>query len=88
VAKLSVRVQPRSSKNKIALLEDGTLKVWVNSPPIDGQANEALCKLLSDELSVAKSSVVLVKGHSSRTKQIEFLNLSDEELKVRLNRLG
>jgi len=46
---LAVRVLPRSSRNEIAgVMEDGTVKIRLTSPPVDGKANQALVEFLSE----------------------------------------
>ncbi len=70
---ISVRVAPRSSKNEImSKLPDGTLKVKLAAPPVDGRANEALIKLLSKEFRVAKSRIRIVRGMRGRNKLVEI----------------
>ena len=44
---LTIRVVPGASKNEILLHSDGSLRVRVNAPPLDGRANEALIRFLS-----------------------------------------
>lgn len=61
-------MQPRSSRNKLEQLEDGSFKAWLNAPPVDGEANEALIKLVASHYKVAKSLVEIVRGHTSRNK--------------------
>ena len=39
---------------------------------IDGGANEAVVKLIAEHYSTAKSRVRVVRGHTSRIKQIEI----------------
>jgi uncharacterized protein (TIGR00251 family) len=63
---LSVRIQPRASKNEIVALAGGGLKIRLTAPPVDGAANEALVKFLADTLSIPKSHVEIVSGHTSR----------------------
>lgn len=68
-----VHVLPRSSRNEIVgALEDGTLKVKLTAPPVDGQANKKLIELISTEYGVPKSRVRIVKGETSRKKVIEI----------------
>jgi hypothetical protein len=67
-ADLPVRVTPRSSRNKIQIEPDGSLRVWVTASPTDNQANEAVCELLASSLSIAKSRIDLVRGQSGRHK--------------------
>jgi uncharacterized protein (TIGR00251 family) len=65
---LTVRIQPRASKNEVVRQENGSLKIRLTAPPVDGAANEALVKFLADRFSVAKSQVEIVSGHTSRDK--------------------
>ncbi len=73
---LSVRIQPRASKNELVRLEDGSLKIRLTAPPVDGAANEALVKFLADRFSVAKSLVEIVSGHTSRDKIVRINGVS------------
>jgi uncharacterized protein YggU (UPF0235/DUF167 family) len=68
--RLLVRIQPRSSQQKL-LPEGNGLKAWVNAPPVDGEANAALVLLISKSLGVVKSSVRIVRGETSRVKEVE-----------------
>ncbi|MHC5610919.1 MAG: DUF167 domain-containing protein [Nostoc sp.] len=51
---------------------DGTLTVYLKSPPVDGKANEELIKLLADKFDVTKSHIRIKLGLSSRQKLIEI----------------
>jgi uncharacterized protein (TIGR00251 family) len=52
--------------------EDGTplLKVFVNAPPADGEANKAVVEVLAKHFGVGKSAVEIVKGLSGRNKVV------------------
>ena len=63
-----VRVAPRASRNRVIGVQDGALKVALTAPPVDGAANEALRKLLANQLGVSKSAVEIVRGERGRTK--------------------
>ncbi len=71
---LAVHVIPRSSKNKIIPTEPGTdiLKVKLTAPPVDGKANEALLKLLSQHFRVAKNKLRIIQGEKGRKKIVEI----------------
>ena len=71
--KISVTIVPRSSKNELSKLEDGSYRARVTSPPVDGKANEALVKLVSDFFGIPKSCVLIVRGLKSKTKTLEIL---------------
>jgi uncharacterized protein (TIGR00251 family) len=84
-ATLSVRIQPRSSKNGVTRMEDGSLKIRLTAPPVDGAANEALVKFLSETLSISKSSVEIVSGHTGRQKIIRITGMSEVDVIRLLN---
>ncbi len=65
-----VRVVPRSSKNGVAGLIDGALKVNLTAPPVDGAANKALQETLAELCGLRKSDVTIVSGQTSRTKKV------------------
>ena len=65
-----IRVQPRSSKNQVVGVYGDALKINLTAPPVDNAANKACGVFLAGLLSVAKSSVVIVSGHTGRNKQV------------------
>lgn len=68
-----VKVTPRSSFNKIKFDDRSKIiRVYVTAPPEDGKANEAVIRLLSDEMHLPKSQISILRGHSSRTKTIRI----------------
>ncbi len=92
MARIAIRLTPGAATDRI----DGrdvdaegrpVLKVRVRARPVEGEANEALIKLLAKALGLAKSAVVLQRGGQSRTKMIEVEGLSEGELKARLTDL-
>ena len=73
---LAVRVTPRASRNEIVdLLDDGTIKVRIAAPPVDGEANAKLIEFLADILGVPKSQLDIVAGVSGRDKLIAVLDM-------------
>jgi hypothetical protein len=68
----SVRVIPRSSRSEIVGEFDGSLKVKLNSPPVDGAANAELIKLLAKEFGVSKAQIEIVSGHAAKSKQVKI----------------
>lgn len=73
-----VRVQPRARRNELLGVRDGRLLVGVTAPPVDGKANEAVCKLLAKAAGVPPSSVAVVRGERSRDKLVRFEGVQDE----------
>jgi uncharacterized protein YggU (UPF0235/DUF167 family) len=71
-ARLAVHLTPRAAADLVdGVGEDGLLRVRVSAPPVDGAANEALCRLLARELGVSRSAVRVVGGEASRRKTVE-----------------
>jgi uncharacterized protein (TIGR00251 family) len=83
---LSIRIQPRASRNEIVRQEGGGLKIRLTAPPIDGAANEALVKFLADALSVSRSRVEIVSGHTSREKIVRITGMNEAQVTEVLNR--
>jgi uncharacterized protein (TIGR00251 family) len=81
---LSVVVVPRAGRSSIEKLTDGTIQVRVAAPPVDGAANAALMRFLSNVLDVPRSRMEIVSGASSRRKRISFVGLTPDELEARL----
>ena len=68
----NVRVRTRSSREEVARNADGSLKVYLKVPPIEGKANEALRELLAEEFCVSKSMVKIIRGERSKDKVVEI----------------
>jgi len=70
---LNIRVLPRSSKNEVVgEMPNGSIKVKLTAPPIDGKANDALIELLSDYYHVPKNKITIRKGLRNKNKIIEI----------------
>ncbi|HTP04706.1 MAG TPA: DUF167 domain-containing protein [Nitrospirota bacterium] len=82
---LSIRIQPRASKNEIAWMENGGLKIRLTAPPVDGAANEALIRFLANTLSVARSQVDIVSGLTSRDKIVRISGVGNADAERLLN---
>ena len=75
-----MRVIPRASKSEIVGEHDGALKIRIAAPPVDGAANIELVKVLSKEFGVSKSSVEIIGGQTSKTKQIKISKAAKEKI--------
>lgn len=84
-AALAVRITPRASKNEISeILSDGTVKIRLTAPPVEGKANLALVNFLSDVLGVPPSRIEIVAGATGRDKLISVLDMDADSLHQRI----
>jgi uncharacterized protein (TIGR00251 family) len=68
--RFAVRLTPRSAVERVETVVDGVLKVRVAAPAVEGAANNALIRLLAEELGIARRDVRIVAGASSRQKLV------------------
>jgi uncharacterized protein YggU (UPF0235/DUF167 family) len=59
------------------------LRARVAAPPVEGAANQALLRLLADELGVARRAVRLVAGAAGRQKLVVVEGLTPEDVLAR-----
>jgi uncharacterized protein (TIGR00251 family) len=82
---LAIRVVPGASKNEIAeVLEDGTLRIRLTAPPVEGKANKALVDFLSNWLNVPRSKIAIVAGEKRHDKLVSILDIDSEVLQQRI----
>jgi len=72
--KVKIIAHPNSKKPRIEkdLLE--TVHVYVNKPPLEGKANNAVKEALAEYFGVKKSSVLLISGEKSKNKVFEIID--------------
>jgi uncharacterized protein (TIGR00251 family) len=81
---LPVAVQPRASRNAVAGLHGGALKLQLTAPPLEGTANEACLRFLADLLGLSRTCLSIVKGTRARHKLIRIADSSIAEIRDRL----
>lgn len=84
MTKFRVVVTSRSRRPSIEICDDGSLRVRVAAPPIDGKANQAMIELLASALGIAKTSIKISVGEGARYKTVEINDLSRETILQRL----
>ena len=71
--KINVKVHARSKREGVSgPLPDGSYKVEVKAPPVDGSANEAVCNLLAQFFKKHKREVRVVLGSTNSRKVVEI----------------
>ena len=79
-AVFAVRVQPRASKNEVAGVMEGTLKIRLQAPAVEDRANEALREYLAELLKRPRSAVRILAGGRSRVKRVEVVGVTAAEV--------
>jgi uncharacterized protein (TIGR00251 family) len=69
---LTLRIQPRASRDEIAGPYGEALKVRITAPPVDGKANAHLLRFLAELFGVSPSSVELISGETGRDKRVKI----------------
>jgi uncharacterized protein (TIGR00251 family) len=82
---VDVRVTPRANKNEIAeILSDGTIKIRLTAPPVEGKANTALLKFLAKVLDVPFSKLEIISGAKGREKRVFVIDMQESTLQKRI----
>jgi uncharacterized protein (TIGR00251 family) len=82
-SRFAVRLTPRSSDNRVDGVVEGELKARVTAPAVEGAANNALIRMLADELGVARRDVRIVAGATGRRKLVVVDGLVPERIVAR-----
>ncbi len=72
---LAVRLTPKGGRDSLDGIERlvdgrGVLKARVRAAPSEGEANDALCRLVAKALGVPARDVTLAAGATSRVKRL------------------
>jgi uncharacterized protein (TIGR00251 family) len=83
-ASFAVKVVPRASREELAGLQQGALRIRLTAPPVEGAANEALVTFVAKLLGVSKRDIDILSGHGSRRKVVAVRSLTPKEVAARL----
>ena len=84
--RIAVKVQPRSSHDRVVGSHGGALTVQVKAPPVEGAANAALVEVVAKWLGVPRRAVSVARGHTGRDKLLEVA-VDDPVERGRIQRL-
>jgi len=70
--RINLRVIPRARQNKIDIDSDGRYRLHTTAVPVDGAANDAVIRALSEYFKAPKSGIKIVRGATSRDKVVEL----------------
>lgn len=84
-AALTIRVTPRARRNEIVeILSDLTVKIRLTAPPVEGKANKALIKYLSEVLDIPSSKIDIVAGDTGRDKIVSIIDADSDAIHKKL----
>jgi len=67
---LRLHLQPRAASDGVTGLHGGRIRLRLKAPAVDGKANASLLKFLAHEFGVRRSDITLLRGETSRSKDI------------------
>lgn len=76
---IEVRVVSRASRSEIVGVHDGSLKVRIAAPPVDGAANAELIKVIAKAFHVSKSDVEIIAGRAAKTKRCSIRGVTADQ---------
>jgi uncharacterized protein len=82
---LRLQIQPQAKKSEVVGPHGDRLKLKIAAPPVDGKANEALMKFLKSVLKTTVDGLELVRGETSKSKDVLCRKLSMEQIAERIN---
>lgn len=78
--RIQVKVQPRASRNEVSGLAGDYLRVRLTAPPVEGEANRQLQKLLSEIFHCSYGSIKILKGSTGRLKLLEINGVDEADV--------
>jgi uncharacterized protein (TIGR00251 family) len=86
-AAMAVHVTPRARKNELTgITADGTLRIRLAAPPVEGAANKALLDLLADILGVRAGTLEIIAGEKGKDKIVSVENLDANTVEERVKK--
>ncbi len=90
---LTVRVQPRASRNQLIIVGTqpeavgpGSITIRLTAPPVEGAANAACRLFLADVLGLPQSRIVIARGETARHKLLRIRNTDSASVLARLRK--
>jgi hypothetical protein len=85
---VAVKVAPRASRDAVLGEHDGALKIAVTAPPVEGAANEAVCRVLARALGLPRGAVEIAGGERSKRKLVALDGCTEEAVTALITRTG
>lgn len=73
---LAIKAVPNARQSEVVGWLGDALKIRLKAPPVDGKANDELCRFLSDILGIPRVAVTLSSGSSARQKRVRLTGIT------------
>lgn len=84
-AAITVKVLPRAKKTElVGVMEDGTFRIRIAAPPVEGAANHALIEFLAQALNIPPSQIDIVAGEFSERKLVSLVGVTPAQVDAAL----
>lgn len=81
---LRIQAQPKASRSEVSGVHGDRLKIRIAAPPVDGEANEELIRFLKKKLGIPSSRLTLVRGQSSKMKDVLCAGMKAAQIEEKL----
>lgn len=71
--KIYCLVKPKSKADQISVNPDGSLRVKIKAPPVDGEANKYLVKYLADVFDIPRKNIEIISGFTNSHKRVNIV---------------
>jgi len=68
----TIIAKPNSKQSKIEVVDERTLKVWINAPAREDAANDRLIDMLAIHFNVPPTRVRILRGATAKNKLVEI----------------
>ncbi|MGK5082390.1 DUF167 domain-containing protein [Bdellovibrionota bacterium FG-1] len=84
---LMLLIQPKASRSEVVGPHGvpPRLKIRIAAPPVDGEANEEVIRFLKKALRIPASQIAILRGQSSKQKDVLCVGKSAEEIVTQLH---
>ncbi len=80
---VAIKAIPNAPRSEVVGWLGDALKVKVHAPPLEGRANEELCRFLADTLGLPRRAVTVLRGDTSRQKLVRIEGFDAATLRAR-----
>lgn len=81
---IPLKVIPNAPKDEVVGWRGSDLTIKITAPPVEGRANDHLCRYLARVFDVSPTNVTLLSGETSRKKTVQIVGVSAAEAQALL----